>query len=172
MKEWMVIGKMVGSHGVKGELKVKPLTDDPRRFEELDGIWTENKGIYKYHDISAVRYHKQQVLLTLLDITDRNASDLLVGHNLAVPRNDSVTLREDEFFIDDLIGMQVIDLNAREIGTVKDILTTTGTVDTVEIALKTKEKKIYVPFRKLYFKSWDFEKHTLLAEIPEDFFRL
>lgn len=172
MEKWITVGKILGSRGVKGEVKVQPLTDDPTRFSELEELYVIKDGRYTAHPINAVRYHQNLVLITFSDITDRNNSDLLRGCELAVPREKGVELSEDEFYIVDLIGTKLYDPDGGLIGVINDILTTTGTVNTVEIALNSKKKMIYVPFRKVYFKNWDSVSHSMTADIPQDFFEL
>ena len=68
--------------------------------------------------------------------------------------------------------MRVIDAEKGDIGEIKDVLTGTGSVDTIEIKLKDTGKMLYVPFRNVFFKDWDLEAMTVSAKIPEDYFLL
>ncbi|MEG0378255.1 MAG: ribosome maturation factor RimM [Eubacterium sp.] len=170
-KETMIIGKILGAHGIRGELKVYPLTSDPGRFYELEQVYVgeENKQ-QTAHEIELVRLHKGNVLLTLKGINDRNASEKLIGRMVSINREDAVTLSEDEYFIEELIGMNVIDIDGKVIGVVKDILQTTGSTDTVEI--KTPEKIICIPARKVYFLKVNVSEGIITVDIPEELMAL
>lgn len=172
MKKWLTIGRVTGSHGVRGELKVTPMTDDVERFYDLDSVTVKQKNKSRTYDVEGVRFHKGQVLLTLSGIDDRNASDALKNAQIEVPREDAVPLADDEIFIVDLIGLKVIDKAAKAIGEIKDVLTTTGTVNTLDIKLDGQKKHIYVPFRRVFFNSWDLDAGTITADIPQDYFEL
>lgn len=170
MTKDMLIGEVIGIHGIRGELKVKPLTDDPMRFYDLKGIFLNSKGRSEYFEIDAVRLHKEAVLLQLREVKDRNTAEKYRGAEVRIERENAVDLVEDEYFISDLIGLQVTDGQKGDIGKISDILTTTGSVDTVEI--QNSGKRIYVPFRKVYFHGVDLKAGTVTADIPEDFFSL
>ena len=170
MEKHMVIGSVMGSHGIKGELKIKPLTDDLERFYDLSYVLVcQQKKITEY-TINHVRIHKNIILLTLEGINDRNTSDLLRGASIEIRRKDAVNLEVDEFFITDLIGLQIVSETGDIIGTVNDVLQTTGSVDTLEIQMPN--KKIYVPFRGIYFPDVDILEGKIIANIPEDLMNL
>ena len=172
MKDYMIIGEILGVHGVRGELKVKPLTDDAKRFSDLERVTVRHKGKITEYTVSSVRYHQNQVWLCFEGVTDRTQAEAFRGALLSVPREESVPLAPDEFFIADLIGVRVIDETKGEIGTIANILTGTGSVDTIEIKRADTNKMLYVPFRKIFFKDWDLEAMTVAADIPEDYFLL
>lgn len=169
-KETMVIGKILGAHGIRGELKVYPLTDDPGRFYELDQVYVQDDKKQETHAVELVRLHKGNVLLTLEGIADRTQSEKLAGCTIAVDREDAVPLEEDEYFIEDLIGLEVTDPDGAPIGMVKDVIQTAGSVDNIEI--ETPEKTVYVPARKVYFLKVDFENKRITADIPEELMNL
>ena len=170
MNKTMMIGEVTGVHGIRGELKIRPITDDPGRFYELDEIILTKGNQSKSHPIEMVRLHKGFVLCALEDIKDRNLAETFKNYEVRIPREEAVDLDEDEFFISDLIGLAVADPAGRPIGKVKDVLTTTGSVDTIEI--KTDSKTIYVPFRKEFFAEINFENNLITADIPDDYFEL
>ncbi len=170
MAKKMVIGEVIGSHGVRGELKVRPLTDDPGRYYELDEVVLDHKGKMTTYLVELVRLHKGNVLLTLDGVGDKNTSDALKGALIKIDRGDAVDLSPDEYFISDLMGMKVVDGKGEPVGSVVDILTTSGSVDTVEI--KTPEKRVYIPFRKIYFTAVNMEEGVITAQIPEELMNL
>ena len=125
MEQFFHVGTITSPHGVRGEVKVYPTTDDPERFLDLKQVILrkkendpgETRGIRKVH------FLKNMVLLHLDGVEDRNAAELLRGLELYVPREDAVPLQEDEYFIADLIGMKVFS-DGEEFGVLKDVLQT------------------------------------------------
>ncbi len=172
-KKKLSIGLIQGVHGIHGEVKVKPLTDDPNRFFELTEVFVEDKNnkerLYK---IEGVRLHKGLVLIKFENVNSRDDSQTLMHSLIKIPREEAVDLKEGEYFIADLIGLTVEAYTDRQlIGKIVDVLQTTGTVNNLEIRLEN-GKVIYVPFREVYFKDIDLTNQKILAEIPEEFYLL
>jgi len=119
MKDNIVIGKIFNVHGIKGELKVYPLTDDINRFKSLKRCFIK-KEEYK---VSSARINKDHIILKLKGLNDRNEAEKFKNHYVEVLREDSVELEEGEFFIEDLKGLKVIDQDDNEIGIMVDVLT-------------------------------------------------
>lgn len=172
MKQWLTIGRITGVHGIRGEVKAAPMTDDPARFDALTTVWVVQKKKRREYAVDGVRFHKGQVLLTLKGVADRTAAEKLKGATLEVARADAVPLAEDEIFIVDLIGLTVTDAQDAPIGTVADVITTSGPVNTLDIALADGGKHVYVPFRRVFFPAWDLDAGTLSSDIPQDYFDL
>jgi len=166
----ITIGKINSVHGLKGELKVTPLTSDIDRFYDLEHIFLARDGQYTAYDVEHVRLHKKNILMVLAGIEDRTQAEACIGNLLAINREEAVELKEDEYFIADLIGMQVVTSDQQMIGKVTNILQNSGSIDNIEI--ETSDKKIYVPLRKVYFKNVDLATKTILADIPQAFFEL
>ncbi|WP_455129441.1 ribosome maturation factor RimM [Pseudoramibacter alactolyticus] len=174
MKDWLTIGQVVNVHGIRGEIKVAPMTDDVQRFDALDQVWLMHprKEEKKAYAIESVRVHKGNVLIKLAGVDDRNASEALKQFHVMIPREQGEPLGDHEIYIADLIGMNVVDCARGEIGVVADVLTTTGTVDTLDIRLAGGRKHLYVPFRRIFFPDWDLAAGVLSADIPQDYFEL
>ncbi len=107
MVEMFIVGKIVNTHGIKGELRVLPTTDDSSRFKQLKTVYVENKEISEY-EIEAVRLHKTFVLIKLKGIDDMDSAQMLKGSILKIDRKDSLPLKEDEYYISDLYGLRVV----------------------------------------------------------------
>ncbi|HCX65014.1 MAG TPA: 16S rRNA processing protein RimM [Eubacteriaceae bacterium] len=167
-EEMMVVGKIVGSHGIKGEMKVFPLTDDIYRFDELTEIFLENKEEKRAYEVKAVRYHKGHVLLTLTGIDDRNKSELLKNKYVQILREQAVSLPEDHFFIVDLIGLDVYE-NNQPIGRIKDVIQT-GAADLYEI--ETEGKTLLLPATKENILETNIEKKRMDVQVPEGLWSL
>lgn len=133
IKDYLQIGVITSSHGLRGELSVFPATDDPRRFEELKILLLspykvsdnrfDDTHLEKY-DINAIRVNKNKVLISAKGITTRDASDKLKGMFVVVRREDAVMLDDDEFFIADIIGCKVFDKTRGELGVLSEVIET------------------------------------------------
>ena len=135
-----VIGKIINMHGIKGEFKVYPETDDESRFELLDSVIIKGETF----EIEGVRYHKGCVLLKLKGIDSINDGEKYKGLNVEIPEEDAIPLEEDEYYIRDLYDMKVLDIDAGvEIGTLTDVLFTAAN-DVYEVTNK-EGKKFYIP---------------------------
>ena len=120
MENLIIIGKITGAHGVRGELKVYPLTDDPRRFLKLKECFICGQNFEKPEASSCVsaRLDRGNVLVKLNGVLDRDKAELLRGRFIAVERDNAVKLKKDNYFITDLKGLNVIDDDFAEISPV------------------------------------------------------
>lgn len=123
MYEYLQIGKIVNTHGIRGEMKLIPLTDDPGRFDELDWVYVEKDGMHKYN-IESVKYFKGMVIIKLEGVDNPEAAASFKEHFLLVDRQNAVKLPEDTFFICDILGSRVYDENGSELGILHDVLQT------------------------------------------------
>ena len=117
MNDTFKIGLIGKPHGIKGELRVTPLTDDPARFKRLKKVII-NDRIY---GVSGARVAADAVYLSLSGVTDRNAAELLRGEFLLVERSDAIPLEEDSYFIADIIGCKIVTETGGYIGDVKEV---------------------------------------------------
>ncbi|WP_238882566.1 ribosome maturation factor RimM [Clostridium sp. YIM B02551] len=140
MKEFFNIGQIVNSHGIKGEVKVLPLTDDVMRFKKLKSILI---GDIEYK-IESCKFQKDRVILKLEGIEDMNSALKLKTKYLKVQRKDAVKLPEDTYFIADLIGCNVYDTNDTLIGKIYDVIKT-GSNDVYWIK---EPKEVLIPVLK------------------------
>ena len=129
-KDRIVIGKISGVHGIRGEVTVYPLTDDMTRFYDLEYLLC---GGARY-GVQEVRLHKGQALVKLNGVDDRTTAEKMKGKLVEVEREDAVALEPGEFFIEDLKGLQVLDTGSERRGLLKDVMQT-GAVDILVIEL-------------------------------------
>lgn len=118
----IVIGKVATVFGVKGELKIHPLTDFPNRFSLLKEVCLRKGTDELYYEIEKVRYGKDIVFLKLKTIDDRSAAEYLRGYEVAIPLSQRAELPKDHFYVEDLIGMEVVNLQGDSLGTICEIL--------------------------------------------------
>ena len=107
MEKYFVIGKIVNTQGVKGELRVIPTTDDISRFELLDFIYIDKNGILDKYEIQNVRYHKQFVLIKLKNVDDMTMAESFKNFEIKIPADMALPLDEGEYYIGDLYSMEL-----------------------------------------------------------------
>jgi len=129
LDNWFKIGIIVKPQGIGGELRVLPTTDDPQRFALLEDVFVRpNDSVSSFepqkYKLTSFRRHKGLALLKFAGINDRNAAEKLVGSILIIPPEKAIPLDTDEYFIRDLIGLQVETDDGRTLGEVTDVFST------------------------------------------------
>ena len=104
MEEYLEIGQIVNTNGLKGFLKVKPLTDDITRFEELETVYIQKAKELIEFKIQEVKYVKNMVLLKLEGIDDITEAEKYKNFYIKINRKDAVELDEDSYFIIDIMS--------------------------------------------------------------------
>lgn len=134
--EQVYIGRVAGPHGVKGAIKVFPTTDDPMRFKSLKEVIIEdNKGRDQIMTIMGVKYVNKFVVLELKEISDMDQAMAYKNAIVKVDRSEAMPLEEDEYFVQDLIGLKVIEDNGQVLGELIDVMFTgSNEVYVVEMA--------------------------------------
>ncbi len=121
--EKIKIGKIVNAVALRGEVKVYHYSDYKERFEELDSVLLEHKGKYEEYGIEGVRYQKEMVILKLKGVSDRNAAEALKERDIYITEADLRKLPEDTFYVKDLIGCNVVNIeDGSRIGVIADVL--------------------------------------------------
>lgn len=121
----MSVGDIVGAHGVRGEVKVVPHTDFPERLADLPWVYVvAPDGSTTRTRIEGIRPHKNVLLVRLHDVSDRTAAERLRGCALRIERSMAASLSEDEYFVQDIIGLTVVTTSGEEVGPVTDVLRT------------------------------------------------
>jgi 16S rRNA processing protein RimM len=165
MLDYLKLGQIINTHGVKGEIKVYPLTDDIKRFGKLKVVYMKQAEDYKAYKIEEVKYLKNIVILKLESINDMNEAVKLIDNYLYVNRKNAVKLSKDTYFIADLIGMDVYTLNDDKLGSILTVFST-GSNDVYEIK-KDDGKTFLVPAIKDVVKEVDIEKRKMRIELLE-----
>ena len=134
MEDLLKVGVITSTHGIKGEVKVFPTTDDVNRFKKLKSVLLDNGKEKLTLNIQGVKFFKQYAILKFEDIDNINDVEKYKGSELFVTRENAVKLKKDEYFIADLIDMQVVSDDEALQGTLKDVLET-GANDVYVVAL-------------------------------------
>lgn len=166
-RERYEIGRIMAPHGVRGDLTLLPLTDFPERFEGMEtlDIALPGRPVRSFKVRSIEPYAgKNTFLVSLEGVTDRDAAEALKGASVTVPADERVELEENEYWLDDIIGLEVSDEAGNVLGRIKDIMFTGANdvylVETPDGAIKA------LPAVDSVIKSVDAEKGTMTADIP------
>lgn len=161
MSKYLLTGKIVGVFGLKGELKVISESDTNRFIKDNELYLGKNETKLQKVKVSSSRVHKGMYLVTISDLFDINLVEKYVGLNFYIDREEMDDLEDGEFYLDDLIGLRVINQNKEVLGPVVEVLDLYHPV--IEIELKN-GKKILMPFVKEYVKGFD-EEYIYIEEI-------
>lgn len=143
MEQFLRVGVISSTHGIRGEVKVYPTTDDPERFLDLDEVILDTGREHKILEIEGVKFFKNQVILKFKGYDNINDIEKYLKKDLLVDREHAVELEENENFIADLIDMEVVTDEGKVLGTLTDVIET-GANDVY--AVKTPEgKEILLP---------------------------
>ncbi len=169
----IIIGKITGAHGVRGEVKVFPITDNVRRFSKLKNCFLVNeKGDLKHEfKVKSSRVDRDRVLVVFDDVSDRDKAEALKGLYVSVDRADAVKLPKNEFFIVDLMGLTVIDENLGELGVIDDVYETGAQHHIISVKRKGK-KDLQIPFLKTICKETCIEEGYMKVELPEGLYEI
>ena len=124
MQEYLEVGQIVNTNGLKGLLKINPFTDDITRFERLKTILVDHKKELLEFEIESVRYQKKQVLLKLKGIDTIEEAEKYREDYLKINRNKEEKLPEDTYYIVDLIGLDIYTEGGELLGKLDDVFST------------------------------------------------
>ncbi len=143
MTEYFQVGVITGTHGLKGEVKVFPTTDDPERFLDLEKVILDLGKSRKELTVAKVRFFKQFVILAFQEFDKIEDVERLRGKSLLISREQAIPLEEGEYYIPDLLGLSVIEEDGTPVGTLRDVLQT-GAND-VYVVQTPEGKEILLP---------------------------
>lgn len=165
MTDRLKVGVVTSVHGIKGEVKVFPTTDDSRRFKKLKQVYLDTGKELLSLEIEGVKFFKQMVILKFKGYENPDDVMKFRQKELWIDRKDAVRLSKDEYFIADLIDMEVCDEEGKLIGTLKDVIST-GANDVY--AVETPEgKEVLFPAIKQCVLDVDTETRKMTVHVME-----
>ena len=164
MTEEFQVGVITSTHGIRGEVKVYPTTDDPARFKQLKTVTLNDRDGSRILHIRSVKFFKQYVILGFEEFNDINQVEGLKKAVLTVSREDAVPLDEDEYYVSDLIGIRCVDDTDEEIGILKEVMPT-GANDVYVI--EKDGRQILVPAIKDCIREVDMESGIMHIHLLE-----
>lgn len=174
MEEYLQVGVIANTHGVRGEVKVYPTTDDPARFKKLKTVILDTGKEQLGLQITQVKFFKNMVILKFRDFDNINDIEPFKGKGLFVTREQAVACEEDEYFIADLIGVEVKAEDGQPLGELIDVIQT-GANDVYVVQVREdspyaprvagKNKELLIPAIKDCILAVDMEQKEMQVHI-------
>ena len=165
MEKFFQVGIISSTHGVRGEVKVFPTTDDKNRFKKLKNVILDTGKEHMPLEIESVKFFKQFAILKFKGIDNINDIEKYKGKSLLVDRKNAVKLQKDEYFIADMIGMEVFTEDGNPFGVLKDVMET-GANDVYVIDMLD-GKEVLVPAIKQCILNVDVEEKKMTIHLLE-----
>jgi len=159
----ITIGKIVAPHGVRGEVRVLPLTDFPERFQSLHRVFLDDGRILR---IAACRRHQKFILLRFEGYENLTVAEQLRGKLLQIERSEVVKLPEDHFYVFDIVGLAVFSETGELLGKVTDVIAT-GSND-VYVVEKPGKRLLLVPALKQVVKEVDLAAGRMTVKLMDE----
>ena len=159
------IGQIVNTFGIKGFVKVNPFVDDILRFDDLEKVYLRRNKEIKELQVEEVKYHKNMVLVKFKGIDKVEDAELLRNFYLEVDRENAIELEEGEYFIADLLGMNVLTEENEKLGKLEDVFNA-GSSDIYVV--KTEEgKQILLPAISEVVKEINLKENKIIVHLLE-----
>ena len=165
MEELLQVGGIANTHGIKGEVKVFPTTDDPGRFKNLSQVKLYTGNEYIDLEIESIKFFKQLVILKFKGIDDINVIEKYKGNSLWITREQAVTLEQDEYFIADMLGMAVLNKQGEQLGVLKEVLTSEA--NDVYVVSTKDQKELLLPAIKQCILQVNIEERWMKVHVME-----
>jgi 16S rRNA processing protein RimM len=159
--EWATIGKIVAPFGIRGELKIRPLTDVPDRFVTLDAVYLSSN--YSRCVIKGVRPYKGDMILLKLDgVDDATTAETLRNYDLCIPLDELAKLPPDAYYQHEILGLQVFRLDDRFVGVISEIMATGG--NDVYVIKADDGREFLIPAIKNVIKQVDLVRRVMYID--------
>ena len=165
MEKRLQVGVISSTHGVRGEVMVFPTTDDVTRFKKLKEVILVTDKTEKVLKITSVKFFKQFAIVKFEGIDTLNDVEVYKGASLFVDRKNAVKLQKDEYFIADLIDLEVVDEQENKLGTLVDVMQT-GAND-VYIVKNDEGKELLFPAIKECILDIDFKAKKMTVHVMD-----
>ncbi|MCM1991092.1 ribosome maturation factor RimM [Oceanirhabdus seepicola] len=156
--ETLVIGMITKAHGIRGEVKVMPLTDDLKRFKKLKTVLIDGKEVV----VEGVKLQSTKAILKLEGFNKIEDTVVLRDKYISVNREEAVQLEEGEYYVADLIGCMVFDENGLQLGQIYDVIST-GSNDVYWVK-DDKKKDVLIPVLKEIVLSVDIASEKIIIK--------
>lgn len=163
MEEFLQVGAIANTHGIAGEVKVFPMTDDIRRFKQLEEVYLDTGRERMLLHVASCKFVKNQPVLKFKEFSNINEVEKYKRCGLFITRDQAVPLGKDEYFIADLIGLSVIREDGETLGELTDVLQT-GANDVYEVTMED-GKQVLLPVIRECIKKVDLEKRQVTVHV-------
>lgn len=163
MEQTFRVGVITSTHGLRGEVKVYPTTDDAKRFQKLKDVLLDTGSDLLPMEVEHVKFFKNLVIVKFRGLDSIDDVEPYKGKDLLVTRENAVELGPDENFIADLIGLAVITDEGERLGTLTDVLST-GANDVYVVKTET-GKEVLLPAIRQCILNTDLEAGTITVHV-------
>jgi 16S rRNA processing protein RimM len=160
----ITIGRIVATHGLRGEVRVRPETDFPERFTSLRQAFLVRAGRVQAVEVTSCRQHPHGILLSLRGITAVDAAARLRGAEIAVPRKATRPLGADAYYVFELVGMQVRASDGRRLGELAEVMR--GPANDVYV-VRDAGREILIPALRDVVRAIDRTEGVMVVELPD-----
>lgn len=160
-KNLIEIGKIVNTHGVRGEVKIQPWCDDPYIFDEIESLLIDNKE----YEIEKNRMHKNCQIVKLCGIDNMNQAELM-KNKVVFAQRDVFSLPEGRYFVTDIIGLCVKEEDGRVLGYVEDVIKT-GSNDVYSLKDTFNKKPVLIPVIDGVILNTDIDGGCITVRVPK-----
>ena len=165
MQENLEIGQIVNIFGIKGFVKVNPFVDDISRYDDLEKVYVRRNKELKEMTVEEVKYHKNMVLIKFKGIDRVEEAELLRNSYLEVDRENAIELEDGEYFIADLLGLNVYTEEGKVLGKLEDIFNT-GSND-IYVVRTEDGKQLLLPAISEVVKEINIEESKIVVHLLE-----
>jgi 16S rRNA processing protein RimM len=168
-KQFIAIGKIVGVHGIKGNLRVHSYAESLSSFEPGKPIRVQSaRGWQRNFHVKWVKSHSKGILLAFEDVDDRHSAEALVGSTLLIDKNSLPELEEGTYYWSDLIGLSVFTKDEHYLGRITAILPTgSNDVYVVKTGGQDRQNEVLIPALESVVLAIDLEKRVMHVDLPE-----
>jgi 16S rRNA processing protein RimM len=163
-----LVGYITKPHGIRGEVKVEPVTPDPARFNRLEKVFLQVENKVKLYPIEKVRLSDRFVYIKLAGINSRDDAELLRDAEVLIKEKDLIQPDRDEYFVHDLIGCKVLSEDHDEIGVVIDVVQITS--NDVYVVKNDENAERLIPATKEVVKQVDIGRKIIIIHVLEGLF--
>lgn len=165
MQEFLEVGQIVNTFGIKGFVKIVPFTNYIERFDELEKVYIKQKSEKVEYFIEEVKYQKNMVMVKFKGVERIEEAELLKNSIVLIDRENAVELEEEEYFIVDLIGLEVYTDENVLLGNLEDIYNT-GSND-IYVVRNELGKQLLLPALKEVIKDIDLDNKKMVVHLIE-----
>lgn len=163
MEKYFRVGVIANTHGIRGEVKVYPTTDDINRFKKLKKCILDTGKEYIDLNVESVKFFKNMVILKFKEYNNINDIECYKGKDILVSRDNAVKLEKGEYYIADILGAKVILEDGSEFGVLEDVMQT-GAND-VYVVKTLDNKEVLLPKIDECIKKLDIENKIVTVHI-------
>ena len=160
-EDYLEIGKITRYQGNKGEVRVKPTTDIPERFFDLENVYLKKEDEIIELEIEYIRFHKQFVIIKFLEVNSIDEAEELKNYRVSIDESEKYLLPEDNYYIDDLIDCEVYLRDGEFLGILTEVVDTTGTDIFI---VKGKAKEYMLPASREMIIEIDIDAKKIIVD--------